>query len=78
MADPVEEHYLDLTRRELFQKSAAGIGAVALGSLMNNNIIARNHLLEYWSMGSPHFAAKAKPLIDLLSLQKPCGKPSLK
>lgn len=65
MINPLEDHYLGMTRRQFFGKSAAGIGAVALGSLMNKNVVAGNSPLERGSMGAPHFAPKAKQVIYL-------------
>ena len=40
MKHPVEEHLLNISRRQFFGKMAQGIGAAALGSLMNNNILS--------------------------------------
>src|SRR6185436_19550277 len=52
-----------LTRRQLFAKSATGLGAMALGSLLNPSLFAaRVGGLE----GVPHFAPKAKRVIYLL------------
>ena len=65
MINPLEDHYLGITRRQFFGKSVAGIGAVALGSLMNKNVVAGNSPLERGSMGAPHFAPKAKRVIYL-------------
>ena len=40
MNNPVEEHLLNISRRQFFGKMAQGIGAMALGSLMSDNIFA--------------------------------------
>src|SRR5262245_52968147 len=64
--NPIRERQLLLTRRHFFGRTAAGIGAAALGSLLNPNLFAgligdsgRSEL------GKPHFAAKAKRVIYL-------------
>ena len=33
--NPAQQHLLNITRRELFQRAGTGIGAVALASLLN-------------------------------------------
>ena len=66
MKHPVEEHLLNISRRQFFGKMAQGIGAAALGSLMNNNIFAAaQNPFERGFLGSPHFAPKAKRVIYL-------------
>ena len=66
MKHPVEEYLLNLSRRQFFGKMAQGIGAVALGSLMNENIFAAaQNPFERGFLGSPHFAPKAKRVIYL-------------
>jgi len=66
MNNPVEEHLLNISRRQFFGKMAQGIGAMALGSLMNNNIYAAPASpFERGFLGSPHFAPKAKRIIYL-------------
>jgi len=62
--NPFENHYLNMTRRQFFSKSAAGIGGLALGSLMGNNLFG-NSPMEAGSLGAPHFAPKAKRVIYL-------------
>ncbi len=65
--NPHREHQLLLTRRQLFGRSAAGIGTAALASLLNPQLFAETAkpagipgtLLE------PHFAPKAKRVIYL-------------
>ena len=66
MRNPVEEHLLNISRRQFFGKMAQGIGAMALGSILNNNIFAApTSPFESGFLGSPHFAPKAKRIIYL-------------
>ena len=66
MRNPVEEHLLNISRRQFFGKMAQGIGAMALGSILNNNIYAAPASpFERGFLGSPHFAPKAKRVIYL-------------
>jgi hypothetical protein len=58
--DPIDEHRLLLTRRELFRKGALGLGAAALGTLLSKEASASGGL-----PGLPHFAPKAKRVIYL-------------
>ncbi len=62
--NPLEDHYLNLTRRQFFAKGAAGIGGLALGSLMKQPALAGSPL-ERGILGAPHFPAKAKRVIYL-------------
>ena len=62
--NPLEQHYMNITRRQFFGKTAAGIGGVALGSLLNNQLFASSPL-ERGVLGAPHFAPKAKRVIYL-------------
>jgi hypothetical protein len=58
--NPIDEHRLMLTRRELFRKGALGLGAAALGSLLSKDAEASGGL-----PGLPHFAPRAKRVIYL-------------
>ena len=58
--NPIDEHRLLLTRRELFKKGALGLGAAALGTLLSKDAAASGGL-----PGLPHFAPKAKRVIYL-------------
>ena len=66
--NPLREHELLINRRHFFGRTAAGIGAAALGSLLNPNLFS-----AYGSqagtaeamLGKPHFAPKAKRIIYL-------------
>lgn len=62
--NPLEEHYLGLTRRQFFSQTAAGIGGLALGSLLNQDAFG-SQPLEGGILGSPHFTPKAKRVIYL-------------
>jgi hypothetical protein len=53
--NPVEQRRLMLTRRHFFSRTATGLGAAALGSLMSGEELP----------GLPHFAPKAKRVIYL-------------
>lgn len=63
--NPIEDHYLNMTRRQFFGKTAAGIGSLALGSIANQNLFAAPNPLTGGSLGAPHFAPKAKRVIYL-------------
>src|SRR5437867_616564 len=66
--DPLQERALLMTRRHFFGRTAVGLGAAALGSLLNPG------LFSAWAteagagrdlLGKPHFAPKAKRVIYL-------------
>ena len=67
MRNPVENHLLNITRRQFFGKMAQGIGTMALGSMLGNNLFAAAPAspFERGFLGSPHFAPKAKRIIYL-------------
>ncbi|MES2797927.1 MAG: twin-arginine translocation signal domain-containing protein, partial [Bacteroidota bacterium] len=58
---------LNITRRHFLGKTAAGIGSMALGSLMMPGLFKGNgeDALEQLPLGIPHFAPKAKRVIYL-------------
>ena len=58
--NPLREHQLMMTRRQLFGRTATGIGAAALGSIMAPNAFGAKGL-----PGFPNFPAKAKRVIYL-------------
>ena len=58
--NPIREHQLTLTRRQLFGRAATGIGTVALGSLLAQRAEAAKGL-----PGFPNFPPKAKRVIYL-------------
>jgi hypothetical protein len=59
--NPIDEHRLMVTRRELFKKGALGLGAAALGPLLARDAAASGGGLP----GLPHFAPRAKRVIYL-------------
>ena len=66
MRHPVENSLLNVTRRQFFGKMAQGIGTMALGSMLGNNLFAGvPSPFERGFLGSPHFAPKAKRIIYL-------------
>jgi len=61
---PFESHLRAITRRTFLQRSGVGLGAVALGSLLNERLFAAgvpNPLAPH----APHFPARAKRVIYL-------------
>src|SRR5580693_1087647 len=58
--NPLREHQLTMTRRQLFGRAASGIGTVALASLLAPRAQAAKGL-----HGFPNFPAKAKRVIYL-------------
>jgi hypothetical protein len=68
--DPITQHNALVTRRELFGRSAVGIGTAALASLLNADGLAatdepRRSEPQGGLPGFPHFAPKAKRVIYL-------------
>ena len=65
--DPLHEKSLLITRRHFFGRSASGIGALALGSLLNPGLFSTGAAEAEGSLvlGKPHFAPKAKRVIYL-------------
>src|SRR5207302_5587186 len=62
--DPIRERELIVTRRQLFGKSARGIGVMALSSLLNPKLFADSSAAGGLA-DLPHFAPKAKRVIYL-------------
>jgi hypothetical protein len=60
--DPIREKQLLITRRHFFSRTATGLGAAALGSLLNPSIFANQSSFQ---LGQTHFAPKAKRVIYL-------------
>ena len=60
--NPLSDAHLQLTRRQFFGRTATGIGAAALGSLLNQDVLAA---LTASDNGLPHFPPKAKRVILL-------------
>src|SRR5881392_2740368 len=65
--DPLREHTLLMTRRHFFGRTATGIGALALGSLLNPALFSAmaDESDGNLPLGKPHFAPKAKRVIYL-------------
>jgi hypothetical protein len=69
--DPHQELPLLLTRRQLFGRTAAGIGTVALASILNGQLLAGEPATAsatggtFGALGHLHFAPKAKRVIYL-------------
>jgi hypothetical protein len=66
--NPLREHELLINRRHFFGRTAAGIGAAALGSLLNPNLFSAFGAEPDAAptiLGKPHFAPKAKRVIYL-------------
>ncbi len=62
---PIYEHSLLLTRRHFFGRMAAGIGAAALGSMLNPRLFAGETNAGAPALGKPHFRPAAKRVIYL-------------
>lgn len=61
-------HLQSLTRRQFFGKSAAGIGSIALASLLRDNLFAAEApgpKINPLAARPPHFPARAKRVIFL-------------
>jgi len=65
--NPIRENHLLMTRRHFFGRTATGIGAAALGSLLNPNVFAAlaGEDSSKPPLGKPHFPPKAKRVIYL-------------
>ena len=66
--NPLLEHQLQINRRQFFGRTSTGIGAMALGSLLNSRLFAdettpRNRIGGLTDL--PHYAPKAKRVIYL-------------
>ena len=64
--NPLTESQLMINRRQFFGRSATGIGAAALGNLLQQDGLADQTGGAFGGLGSlPHFAPKAKRVIYL-------------
>ena len=62
----MNSHHLLLTRRQLFGRTASGIGTVALASLLNERLFAADPALKtHGALPVLHYAPKAKHVIYL-------------
>jgi hypothetical protein len=64
--NPRIEQALTLTRRQLFGRTATGIGAAALATLFGKDLLAAEPGLAGIAAHVPHFAPKAKRVIYML------------
>jgi hypothetical protein len=71
--DPLHDHLLGISRRQFFGRASAGIGSVALASLLNPELFAAANDPRATSGPGvlPHFAPKAKRLIYLFQSGAP-------
>jgi hypothetical protein len=71
--DPLAEHHLLLTRRHFFGRAAAGLGTVALASLLNPDLFAAPDDARATGglAGLPHFRPRAKRVIYLFQSGAP-------
>ena len=85
--NPLRERELLINRRHFFGRTAAGIGAAALGSLLNPNLFSASGAQPNAAqsiLGNAHFAPKAKRVIYLFMAGGPAQmdlldyKPTLK
>ena len=64
--NPAFEHLQRLTRRHFFRQSASGLGAIALSTLLKNDLLAAiSKAADPLAPRQPHLAAKAKHVIYL-------------
>lgn len=68
---PLREFHCQLNRRRLFSRSAGGIGAAALASLLDDDVCANSDQAQSLAAGLPHFAPKAKRVIFLFQSGAP-------
>lgn len=59
------EHALQMTRRYFFGRASTGIGAAALGSLLNPQLLANATDADHGVLGQPHHTPTAKRVIYL-------------
>ncbi|MEP6754069.1 MAG: DUF1501 domain-containing protein, partial [Chthonomonadales bacterium] len=70
--DPIRERELILTRRQLFGRTATGIGTAALSTLLNSDSLANiTGRTGMGSLGQPHHTPKAKRVISLFQSGAP-------
>src|SRR5215218_5424510 len=72
--NPHDQFKLLMTRRQFFGRSATGIGAAALTSILNQDLSGAAAVVRKDSMplpGLPHFAPKAKRIIYLMQSGAP-------
>ena len=60
---PLQQYYLTESRREFLKQSGAGIGAMALVSMFNEQLFAAPKATDPSAPQKPHFTAKAEHVI---------------
>src|ERR1044072_69997 len=60
-----------ITRRHFFKQTGFSVGAMALASLLNENLLAAQATSNPFAPRPPHFAAKAKSIIYLFMAGAP-------
>src|SRR5947209_4423488 len=68
---PSQEALQSLTRRELFQRLGSGIGAIALTSLLNADLLAGSEVDDPLAPRRPHLAPRAKSVIHMHMIGAP-------
>ena len=68
--DPRREHELILTRRQLFSRTATGIGTAALASLLEPSLFAQE-TTKRGILGAPHHRPTARRVIYLFMAGAP-------
>src|SRR5437899_3177895 len=65
--DPLNEHLLQLSRRQFFKRTGFGLGSIALGGLLSNAFAAERAAKSTNPLAprKPHFPARAKQVIYL-------------
>jgi len=71
MSDPITEAALLQNRRQMLGRTGAGVGAMALASLLGESASAKEKAAVGGLKSLPHFAAKAKRVIYLLQSGAP-------
>jgi len=61
----------EFTRRQFFRRNATGIGAAALGSLLNPQLFAKDTKPDSATDQAPHFPGKAKTCDLSLHARRP-------
>jgi len=65
MTDPIREHQLMMTRRQLFGRAALGLGTAAMANLWEEDLLAANSSGSSLGHAGLHHAPKAKRVIYL-------------
>lgn len=72
MTDSLNDvHLQQITRRHLFQNCGVGLGAIALGSLLNSGRAATSETMQHSGTREPHHPPRAKSVIYLFQAGAP-------